>query len=119
MEAALTKPIKPALRHVAIIMGGIELWGQARGLARIEGHLAGLEAARRTVQMVRKMGPSHLTLYSFSAEYLRRSLEDVDNLFVLIQDYIEHDLPTLVSENILVKIIGDRNSLPRSLKIFF
>ena len=53
-------------RHVAIIMDGNGRWAAARHLPRVEGHRAGIDAVRDTVETSARLGISVLTLYAFS-----------------------------------------------------
>ena len=60
-HAALLEEIKSRgniPRHVAIIMDGNGRWAGRRGLARIEGHRAGIEAVRRAVRAAGQPGRS-------------------------------------------------------------
>ena len=54
--------------HVAIIMDGNGRWAKARGLPRVAGHRAGVEALRQTVRAAGEMGIGWLTVYAFSSE---------------------------------------------------
>ena len=42
--------------HVAIIMDGNGRWAQRRGLPRVAGHRAGIEAVRRVVEAAPDLG---------------------------------------------------------------
>lgn len=105
------------VRHVAIIMDGNGRWAAARGLPRSAGHRAGVEAAKRAVEAARDLGLSHLTLYSFSTENWRRPAGEVADLLGIMKEFITADLPTLKKEGVKVRIIGDRGSLDRELKL--
>ncbi len=106
----------PAPKHVAIIMDGNGRWAKARGLARTEGHKAGVEAARRAVEAARDLGLQYLTLYSFSTENWRRPAGEVRDLMGLLRQFIVDDLPKLKREGCKVVIIGDRDNLSMDLK---
>ncbi|WP_428409411.1 isoprenyl transferase [Hyphococcus sp.] len=105
-----------APKHVAIIMDGNGRWAKARGLARTEGHKAGVEAARRAVEAARDLGLECLTLYSFSTENWRRPAGEVRDLMGLLRQFIVDDLPKLKKEGCKVVIIGDRDNLSMDLK---
>ena len=102
--------------HVAIIMDGNGRWAKARGLARTDGHKAGVEAARRAVEAARDLNLSCLTLYSFSTENWRRPAGEVRDLMGLLKQFIVDDLPRLKKENVRVRIIGDRENLTADIK---
>ena len=54
--------------HVAIIMDGNGRWAAKRGLPRTKGHIAGVKAVRRVVEIAGEVGVKYLTLYTFSVE---------------------------------------------------
>ena len=54
-------------QHVAIIMDGNGRWGVRRGLRRTDGHYAGADAVRRTVEAASDLGVTTLTLFAFGA----------------------------------------------------
>ena len=62
-EEALRAQLDPSRmpRHVAIIMDGNGRWAELRGRPRLEGHRAGREALRRTVQAARECAVEVLT----------------------------------------------------------
>ncbi|MEQ1931328.1 MAG: isoprenyl transferase [Parvularculaceae bacterium] len=105
------------VRHVAVIMDGNGRWAAARGLPRAKGHRAGVEAAKRAVEAARDLGVSFLTLYSFSTENWRRPAGEIAELLGILREFITTDLPTLKKEGVKVRIIGDRESLDRELKL--
>jgi undecaprenyl diphosphate synthase len=59
-------------RHVAVIMDGNGRWAQARSKTRVEGHRAGVQAVRETVETAARLGIEVLTLYAFSIENWKR-----------------------------------------------
>src|SRR5436190_17880726 len=97
--------------HVGIIMDGNGRWAARRGLPRVEGHRRGVEAVRRTVRSAIELGIRYLTIYSFSAENWRRPPQEVSDLMGLLKRFIRHDLADLHSNNVRVRIIGDRAAL--------
>jgi undecaprenyl diphosphate synthase len=105
------------VQHVAIIMDGNGRWAAARGLPRVKGHRAGVEAAKRAVEIARDLGVTMLTLYSFSTENWRRPAGEIADLLGLLREFILDDLPRLKQEGVKVRIIGDRDTLDRELKM--
>lgn len=104
------------IRHVAIIMDGNGRWAKERGLPRVAGHREGVAAARRAIETAKELGLTHLTLYSFSTENWRRPETEVRSLMDLMKQFIESDLDRLVKENIRVRIIGDKTTLPEDIR---
>lgn len=98
-------------QHVAIIMDGNGRWAKTRNRPRSFGHREGVEALRRTVEMVGDYGIKHLTVYGFSTENWRRPPEEVEALLDLLRIYVGRDLDRLVRDGVNVRIIGDRIGL--------
>ena len=94
-------------RHVAIIMDGNGRWAKQRGLPRVAGHRAGAEAVRRALQAAADSGVEVLTIYAFSSENWRRSVEEVSDLTALMRFYLERELKTLEKEEVRLQLIGD------------
>ena len=102
--------------HIGIIMDGNGRWAKARGLGRTEGHRAGVEAVRRTVELCISYGVECLTLFAFSSENWRRPPDEVNFLFGLLRRFVASDLARLMRQNVQVRIIGDRASLDPGLR---
>jgi len=103
-------------RHVAIIMDGNGRWAAARGLPRVEGHRRGVEALRKTVRAAGDMGIACLTLFSFSSENWQRPASEVRDLMGLLRRFIRNDLAELHSNNVRVRVIGDRVDLDPGIR---
>ena len=103
--------------HVAIIMDGNGRWAKARGLPRVAGHRAGVEALRTAVRAAGEMGVSWLTVYAFSSENWSRPKAEVSDLMGLLKLFIRRDLAELHQNGVRVKIIGERDSLQRDIKV--
>lgn len=99
-------------RHVAIIMDGNGRWARSRGLSRAEGHRAGGEALRRTVEACRDLGIKILTVYVFSTENWKRPRTEVRALMDLIIEYVRKERDELIDNNVRVVTIGDVDGLP-------
>jgi undecaprenyl diphosphate synthase len=104
-------------RHVAIIMDGNGRWAAARGLPRVEGHRRGVEALRRTVRAANDLGISYLTIFSFSSENWSRPQSEIKDLLMLLRRFIRNDLADLHKSNVRVRIIGERESLDRDIRL--
>ena len=103
--------------HIAIIMDGNGRWAAQRGLPRFEGHRRGVEAIRRAVRTAGDLGIRYLTVYSFSAENWRRPAQEVSDLMGLLKRFVRHDLAELHSNNIRVRIIGEREGLASDIRV--
>lgn len=97
--------------HVAIIMDGNGRWAQKRGLPRVMGHTAGLDALRRTVRASIELNIRALTIYSFSSENWSRPASEVSELMALLRAFVASDLEDLKAAGVRVRIIGEREGL--------
>jgi undecaprenyl diphosphate synthase len=98
-------------RHVAIIMDGNGRWAANRHLPRVEGHRAGIDAVRDTVETSARLGFSVLTLYAFSVENWKRPDTEISALMGLLKHYLRLELKTLLKNNIRFHVIGQRDRL--------
>jgi undecaprenyl diphosphate synthase len=101
--------------HVAIIMDGNGRWGVRQGLSRSDGHVAGSEAVRRTVEAAPDFGVTTLTLFAFASANWRRPAAEVDALMRLFRDYLAADGPRLADEGVRLQMLGRRDRLPQDL----
>jgi undecaprenyl diphosphate synthase len=103
-------------RHVAVIMDGNGRWAANRHLPRIEGHRAGIDAVRDTVETSARLGVSVLTLYAFSVENWKRPDTEISALMALLKHYLRLELKTLLQNNIRFHVIGQRDRLSREIR---
>ena len=101
--------------HVAIIMDGNGRWAKARGLPRVAGHRAGVEALRKAVRAAADLGIGWLTVYAFSSENWSRPKSEVSDLMGLLKLFIRRDLADLHQSGVKVKVIGEREGLSRDI----
>jgi undecaprenyl diphosphate synthase len=102
-------------RHVAVIMDGNGRWAKARSLPRVEGHRAGVEAVRDTVEAAARLDLDALTLYAFSVENWKRPRFEVWTLMNLLKEYVRRDLDSLVDNGIRLQVIGRWRELDSSV----
>ena len=99
-------------RHVAVIMDGNGRWAERRGLDRVQGHRAGIEAVRATVRAAHELGVRFLTLYAFSTENWSRPKGEVDALMGLLEHYLDAEIEELDRNGIRLRAIGRLDRLP-------
>jgi undecaprenyl diphosphate synthase len=97
--------------HVAIIMDGNGRWAKQRGMPRVLGHRAGVNALKRTVEGAQSQNVGVLTVFGFSTENWRRPAQEVSELMGLLKAYVESDLERLARAGVRVRIIGRRTGL--------
>jgi undecaprenyl diphosphate synthase len=98
--------------HVGIIMDGNGRWATRRGLSRLRGHEAGVEAIRRVVEAAPDLGVGTLTLYAFSTDNWRRPKVEVTALMALLRFYLASEVEALVKNGVRLTVIGRRDRLP-------
>ncbi|MBS1105720.1 MAG: uppS [Deltaproteobacteria bacterium] len=104
-------------RHVAVIMDGNGRWAERRGLDRVQGHRAGIEAVRATVRAAHELGVRFLTLYAFSTENWSRPKGEVDALMGLLEHYLAAELEELDRNGIRLRAIGRLERLPELARV--
>jgi undecaprenyl diphosphate synthase len=97
--------------HIAIIMDGNGRWAAERHLPRVEGHRAGIDSVRDSVETSARLGIDVLTLYAFSIENWKRPRAEVSTLMMLLKRYIRMELGTLNENNIKFQVIGRAEEL--------
>jgi len=103
-------------RHVAVIMDGNGRWAAQRHRPRVEGHRAGIEAVRDTVETSARLDIAVLTLYAFSVENWKRPDTEVSALMGLLKHYLRAELKTLLKNNIRFKLIGQPDRLSGDIR---
>src|SRR5688572_13388404 len=117
-DAALVRQVNfeqlPA--HVAIIMDGNGRWAAQRHLPRVEGHRAGIDSVRDTVETAARLGIDVLTLYAFSVENWKRPAAEVSTLMTLLKRYLRLELNMLLKNNIRFNVIGRPEELATDIQ---
>ncbi|HEY7789627.1 MAG TPA: isoprenyl transferase [Vicinamibacterales bacterium] len=97
--------------HIAIIMDGNGRWAARRHLPRVEGHRAGIDSVRDTVETAARLGIGVLTLWAFSVDNWKRPRGEVNTLMRLLKRYLRLELGTLMTHNIRFRVIGRADEL--------
>lgn len=103
-------------RHVAVIMDGNGRWARARRLPRVEGHRAGIDSVRETVETAARLELTALTLYAFSIENWKRPRLEVMALMSLLKEFLRRELPTLKRHDISFRLVGRTEGLDSSVQ---
>lgn len=101
--------------HIAIIMDGNRRWAKKRKLDPRLGHKKGAETLENIVRYCNKIGIKYLTVYAFSTENWKRSKEEVGALMLLLQNYLDDFAKRADTENIRIKMLGNRQELSEGL----
>lgn len=117
-EASLIFQLDPEKlpRHIAVIMDGNGRWARQRNLPRVEGHRAGIDSVKATVETSARLQIAVLTLYAFSAENWKRPASEVNTLMELLKEYLQRELHTLQENDICFRAIGRLHELPPAVQ---
>ncbi|RMX01929.1 isoprenyl transferase [Legionella jordanis] len=103
-------------KHIAIVMDGNGRWALSRGLLRVEGHRAGVEAVKTVIRCCLETGIPILSLFAFSSENWSRPSNEVEFLMQLFIDALGHEVKELHQHGIRLRFTGDRNGLSQKLQ---
>lgn len=93
-------------------MDGNGRWATMRGLVRLKGHRAGVEAMDAILETVIALGVEYLTVYAFSTENWKRPTSEVNGLMALLVEYLDRKCDKLMRNDVRLVAIGDKAGLP-------
>jgi undecaprenyl diphosphate synthase len=96
-------------------MDGNGRWALGRGLPRIAGHRAGVEAARRAIEAAPGAGIGILTLFAFSSDNWRRPADEVGALMGMLARYLDTETENCIRKGVRLEAIGRRDRLGAAL----
>ena len=102
--------------HIGIIMDGNGRWAKKRGLVRTQGHLEGLNAAKRIVKAASDLGVKFLSLYAFSTENWKRASQEVGFIMGLVKQYLRAEFDFYMKNKIRIRHAGDITGLPDDIQ---
>jgi undecaprenyl diphosphate synthase len=97
---------------VGIIMDGNGRWARRRNQIRTQGHLEGLNTAKKIVKAAGDMGIRFLTLYAFSTENWKRTTEEVGFIMGLVKRYLMEEMNFYRENRIRIRHTGALEGLP-------
>tara|TARA_B100000886_G_C20388298_1_gene477099 strand:+ start:761 stop:1441 length:681 start_codon:yes stop_codon:yes gene_type:complete len=103
-------------KHVAIIMDGNGRWGINKKKSRNYGHKKGVLNVEKIINASIKNKINFLTLYTFSTENWKRPKSEIKFLLKLLERYIDKELLNFKKKGVRIRIIGNINKFPISLK---
>lgn len=98
-------------------MDGNGRWAKAKGLPRVVGHRAGVEALKSTLRQCSDWGIGALTAYAFSTENWSRPGDEVKFLMTLFERVLQSELRSLEDEQVRIRFLGDLDGLPEKLQV--
>jgi len=103
-------------KHLGVIIDGNRRWATERGLPKFVGHKKGLAKMQELTRWSKNRGIKILTVFIFSTENWKREKKEVDGLMKLAELTVTKNLKEFQKERIKVKIIGQKERLPKSLQ---
>lgn len=101
--------------HVGIIMDGNGRWATKRGLSRSVGHKAGADNIKKLCLHAADVGVKYLSLYAFSTENFKRSVEEVNFLMDLFIRVFTTEFKVFEENNVKVLFSGRREPLSKKV----
>ncbi len=109
--------IQHSIKHLALIMDGNRRWAKERGMKAWDGHESGTKPVKTSVRFCIDQDIPYLSLYAFSVENFKRSPEELEHLFAIIEAGLEdEELQELITKGVRIRFIGDRSQFPKSLR---
>jgi undecaprenyl diphosphate synthase len=104
-------------QHIVLFPDGNRRWAKEQKMPTLNGHKKGYENLLDFSEWCRNKGVKVLTAFGFSTENWNRSKEEVDYLMNLLENCLIDNLDRYIKNGVMVKIIGQRERLPESLKM--
>ncbi len=102
--------------HIGIILDGNGRWAKKRGLPRMVGHQAGVEAVKRVIQNASELGIKALSVFAFSTENWKRPKEEVDGIFQILDNYLSENGEKFIKDGYKLQTMGDVSKLNNTLR---
>lgn len=102
--------------HVAIIMDGNGRWATRQGKKRTDGHYAGYKTFKKTALHILDKGVKYLSVFAFSTENFKRSVEEVNYLMNLFVTAFKKDKNFFIEND--VKVVFSGRKEPLSDKVY-
>ncbi len=115
MEKTINGEVLNIPEHVAVIMDGNGRWAKKRLMPRTYGHSVGAKAIEAACENCDEIGIKYLTVYAFSTENWKRSVEEVSTIMNIFRKYLVDSIERSNRNNMRVRIIGKREGLPEDI----
>lgn len=106
-------------QHVALIMDGNRRWAKQRRFEALRGHSQGTTIIKEIARHAHEQGVQYLTAFAFSTENWSRPKIEVSGLIDLMKRFLMQDLETLISDNVVLRVIGDLSAFDDDLQALF
>ena len=105
--------------HVAVILDGNGRWAKKRHMPRTYGHMQGSKVVEDMLYVADDLGIKYFTVYAFSTENWKRSIEEVGTLMNILRKYLKDCVKCRVigrKEELSEDIIESINNLEEKTK---
>lgn len=102
--------------HVAIVMDGNGRWAESRGLSRVDGHCAGVDAVKSVIRCCLERQIPVLSLFAFSSENWSRPEDEVEFLMDLFVKALGQEVKELHRYEVCLAFPGDKSALSERLQ---
>jgi undecaprenyl diphosphate synthase len=103
-------------QHIVLFPDGNRRWARGKGLQTLEGHKQGYNNLLDFSEWCKNRGVKTLTAFGFSTENWNRGEEEVTYLMKLLESCLIDNLAKYDKEGTRVRVIGQRDRLPKSLQ---
>lgn len=118
LPRASKKHISHDIKHLGLIMDGNRRWAKKNGLSPLEGHTKGCEPIKMSVRFCVDQKIPNLTLYALSLENLKRSAQELDHIFSLVEPGLSGDeFDEILSHGVRIRFVGNRTLIPERLHV--
>lgn len=104
-------------QHIVLFPDGNRRWAKNNGITSLEGHMQGYKNLLMFSEWCKNKGVKTLTAFGFSTENWNRTSEEVNYLMKLLEKCLVENLNKYIEDNVRVKIIGQKERLPESLRM--
>lgn len=104
------------MKHIAIIMDGNRRFAKNHGKSAKFGHEKGMEKVKEVCKFAKEAGVSFLTLFAFSSENWNRANEEIQNLNMLLEEFLNTETENFIQNKTKVRVIGEREPYSESIK---
>lgn len=115
MEKEINGELLNVPEHVAIILDGNGRWAKKRMLPRNYGHAEGAKTIEKICEDADNLGIKYLTVYAFSTENWKRSMEEVSGIMKILKNHLINSIMRANNDNMRVRLIGNRKGLEQDI----
>jgi len=102
--------------HIGIILDGNRRWAKARNLPTFEGHRLGFENMKTVANYAFDKGIKIMSVFAFSTENWKRSVEEVSYLMDIFKNIIKNELKFLADRGVKLMVSGDITAFDAELR---